>query len=177
MRPNARQFRRHARELDSPAWFITRARNPPSKSAKPRQHAPRTARITACNGFLWIDSAPTLRAPQSAEFITIARGIEARAMNQGWVSADLFRDLARREFLAPYNPAVALYARPAPQHREAPQAAPQSPLAAFALSFIPPSWIAQKAEPFRPQSLADFVILTIVKTAQSIADSFKPSFG
>ena len=157
MRPTNRQFRRHARELGQPR-VVHHAR------AKPAEQIRQAASALAANGenygLQWVDYDALRRNWANTthkELLEIGRGIEARAKQRGWINTEQFSEYARPEFLAPLNAAVAFYPTFAPQQRNEPQAARQSPLASFALPPLPRSWNAPKAEPLRPDELLNFL--------------------
>lgn len=155
MRPTNRQFRRHAREAGQPRVVHHARAKPPAEQI--RQAAPALAANGDNHGLRWVDFDALSRRTANRshdELVSIARRIESDAMRDGWVYTDQFRKYARPEFLAPLNAAVAFYPTRAPQHRAAPQAAPQSPLSAFALPPLPRNWNTPKAEPLRPDALA-----------------------
>lgn len=149
MRPNARQFRRHAREAGKRRAVLLRPA-PAEQNRRPRAFDYRidglhNAPDADQNGLRWtsLDALRRFACAPDDVLIKFGRAIEADAMQSGSIGVDTFRNFARPEFLTPYSPIVAL-----------------------SLSPMPRSWNLPKAEPFRPSLVAQLL--------QFVLDHFPP---
>ncbi len=160
MRPNARQFRRHAREAGQPRVIHARQKAA-EQNRRPRAFDYRidglhNAPDADKNGLRWIslEVFSHRSSPQNPFVLEAARRLEAKYMAMGAIPLDVFNKFARPEFLTPYSPIIALSLSPMPQ-----------------------SWNVPKAEPLRPDDLAQLLRIILEAFPPKPAPAARFNFG